>query len=70
LVGVILGFNVFFNSEEIILLLFDSDLSRSDIGSVVTVLAFKTFDVFSEVVAISVNSVNISSEGDDFNILL
>ena len=70
LVGVILGFNVFFDTEMSILFLFNSDLGRSDISAVFTIFAFKTFNIFSEVVAISINSVNISSEGDDFNILL
>jgi len=70
LVGIILGFNVFFNTEMIILLLFDSDLSRSNVRSVFTVFTFKTFNVFSEIIAITVNSINISSESDDFDILL
>jgi len=69
-VGVGLTVDVLSYREQMIFLFFDMNIVSSDCTSKINVSSLSIFDVFSKIIAILRNSVNISSKGNTLDVLL
>jgi len=70
IVSVGLSLDIFSAGNKVVIFFFDVDVVGSDVASEIDVSCFGVFDVFSKIVAVLGNSVDIFSKSDTFDILL
>jgi hypothetical protein len=69
-VRVSLVFNVFFDGVDLVFFLFVLDFVGPDFATDIDITSFSSVNVLSVVVTVSRNSVDVSSQGSDLNILV